>query len=70
MYKLLCNDRYFSTDWQFDMFKRGKANGHDTCLVYISKNVSLISVTYVVGTHWNFLIEAIPMCTYNIMPIQ
>ena len=25
------------TDWQFEMFKRGKANGHDTCLVYISK---------------------------------
>ena len=21
---------------------------------------------YVVGTHWNCLIEAIPMCTYNI----
>ena len=28
--------------------------------------VSLFSVTYVVGTHWNCLIEAIPMCTYNI----
>ena len=25
---------YWSTDWQFEMFKRGKANGHDTCLVY------------------------------------
>ena len=25
----------------------------------------LISVTYVVGTHWNFLYKAIPMCTYN-----
>ena len=30
------------------------------------KYVSLFSVTYVVGTHWNCLIEAIPMCTYNI----
>ena len=26
----------------------------------------LISVTYSVGRHWNCLIEAIPMCTYNI----
>ena len=33
------------------MFKRGKANGHDTCLVYISKYVSLILVMYVVGVH-------------------
>ena len=32
----------------------------------ISKYVFLISVTYVVGAHSNFLIEAIPMCTYNI----
>ena len=55
-----------STDWQFEMFKRGKANGHDTCLVYISKYVSLISVANVDGTHWNCLNEAIPMCTYNI----
>ena len=28
--------------------------------------VSLFSVTYFVGTHWNCLYEAIPMCTYNI----
>ena len=48
------------------MFKRGKTNGHDTCLVYISKYGSLISVTYVVGTHLNCLTEAIPMFTYNI----
>ena len=27
--------------------------------------VSLFSGTYVVGTHWNCLIEAIPMCTKN-----
>ena len=27
---------------------------------------SFIEKTYVVGTHWNCLIEAIPMCTYNI----
>ena len=25
-----------------------------------------IEKSYVVGTHWNCLIEAIPMCTYNI----
>ena len=30
------------------------------------KIVSLLSVTYVVGTHWNCLIEAIPMYIYNI----
>ena len=30
--------------------------------------VSLFSVRYVVGTHGNCLIEAIPMCTYNISP--
>ena len=34
------------------------------------KLVSLFSVKYVVGTHWNCLIEAMPMCTYNIrLPI-
>ena len=27
---------------------------------------SFIEKTYVVVTHWNCLIEAIPMCTYNI----
>ena len=27
---------------------------------------SIIGKTYVVGTHWNCLYEAIPMCTYNI----
>ena len=30
------------------------------------KLVSIFSVTYIVGTHWNYLIEAIPMCNYNI----
>ena len=30
------------------------------------KLVSLFSVTYIVGTHWNCLIEAITMCIYNI----
>ena len=55
------SDRYFNTNWQLAMFKRGKANGHDSCLVYISKLDSLISLTYVVSTHWNCIIEAIPM---------
>ena len=32
----------------------------------IFQNVSLILVTYVVGTRWNCLIEAIPMCIYNV----
>ena len=36
------------------MLKKRNANVHDICLVYISKWVSLISVTYVVGTHWDF----------------
>ena len=31
---------------------------------------SLISVTYVVGTYWNCLIEAIPMGAYNIFPFN
>ena len=30
------------------------------------KLVFLFSVTYIVGTHWNCLIEAIPMYIYNI----
>ena len=34
---LLYSDRYFNTNWQFEMLKRGKANGHNTCLVYIFK---------------------------------
>ena len=143
MIKLSCNYKQFAIWcqvfyywWQFEMFERGKANGHDTyyllcfcsvlcllclctrlficalwspagkgltswlsfvvsncefvtfqlvswvrcgtwlyrflivapllTLVYILKYVSLISVTYVDGAHWNSLIEAIPMCTYNI----
>ena len=24
------SDKHFITDWQFEMFKRGKDNGHDT----------------------------------------
>ena len=28
--------------------------------------VFLFSVTYAVGTQWNCLYEAIPMCTFNI----
>ena len=27
----------------------------------------LLSLTYVVGSHWNCLYEAIPMCTYNFL---
>ena len=34
------------------------------------KIVSLFSVTYVVDAHWNCLIEAIPMSTYNIMSFK
>ena len=62
---LLYSDRYFNTDWQFQIFKRGKANVYDTCSVYF-KIRFLILVTYVVGAHWNCLIEAIPMHIYNI----
>ena len=49
------------------MFKRGKGNVHDT-VFNINSNiiVSLFSVTYVVGTHWNCLIVANPMCTNHI----
>ena len=32
------------------------------------KEVPLISVTYVVGSHCNCLYEAIPMCTYYMCP--
>ena len=49
------------------MFKRGKNNLH--LMLRLSVNLNLLfyfTVTYVVGTHWNCLIEAIPMCTYNI----
>ena len=31
---------------------------------------SFIDKTYVVGTHWNCLIEAISMCTDNIMLLK
>ena len=30
----------------------------------------IIEKTYVVGTHWNCLIEAIPICTFNIMLLK
>ena len=62
---LLYSGRYFNTNWQLQIFKRGKANGYDTCSVYF-KIRFLILVTYVVGAHWNCLIEAIPMYIYNI----
>ena len=31
---------------------------------------SFIEKTYVVGTHWNCLIEAIPICTYSICSMR
>ena len=34
---------FHNTDWQFEMFKRGKYDGHDT--------IPLFSITYVVVTH-------------------
>ena len=37
------------------------------CIIQIG---CLLSVTYVVGTHWHCLIEAIPMCTDNICPFN
>ena len=36
------------------------------CLKKLMVKNTFIEKTYVVGTHWNCLIEAIPMCTYNI----
>ena len=63
-----CSDRYYNTDWQFEMFKRDKDNGHDSGFT-LSVNLNLVSlfpVTYVVGTHWNRLIAAIPMFIYSI----
>ena len=35
-------DVYFNTDWQFEMFKRGKANGHDTCLCIFQNRFPLV----------------------------
>ena len=34
--------------------------------------VSIVSeqASYVVGIHWNCLLEAIPICTYNICPFN
>ena len=47
---------YFNIDLKFEMFFRGKDNGHDTWKMLISKYFpSVFSVTYVVGTHWNCL---------------
>ena len=46
-------DRYFNTDWQFEMFNRCKDNGHGTWYKCKFKKVFLFSVTNVVGTHWN-----------------
>ena len=59
------SDRYSNTDWQFEVFKRGKPM--DMIFVLC---ISFISVTYVVGTHWNCLIEAIPMCTHKMCPFN
>ena len=60
------SDRYFNTDWQLELFKRRKDNGHDTWESVNFKIVFLIfSNIYAVGTHWYCLKEAIPMCTYN-----
>ena len=46
-------DRYYNTDWQFEMFKRGKKMDMILGLSVNLNLVSLFSVTYVVGTHWN-----------------
>ena len=61
------SDIYFNTYWQFKMFKRHKDNRHGTWYKCKFQNSFFsFSVTYVVGSHWNCLIEAIPMCSYNI----
>ena len=39
---LLYSDRYYNSDWQFEMFKRGKDNGHVTgfkCKFLIFNNI-------------------------------
>ena len=55
---LQLSDRYFNTDRQFEMI---------LCINVNFKIVFfLFSVTSVAGTHWNCLIEAIPMCSYII----
>ena len=48
------------------MLKKRKANGFS---VYF-KIGFLNFIPYVVGTHWNCLMEAIPKCTYNICPFN
>ena len=61
---------YFNIDWQFEMIKRDKGYGHDTCAMILGLSVNFIlfssfSVTYVVGTSWDSLTETISMGTYN-----
>ena len=45
---LWCSDRYFNTDWQFEMFKISKTMNMVLGLNVNLKLVSLFSVTYIV----------------------
>ena len=63
---------YFNTDWQVEMFKRGKGNRHDTsyALISIYKVFLIFSVRYVVGTYWNQQhksIHSMSMCFHHMI---
>ena len=59
--------RYYNTDWQFEMFKRDEDNRHDTGFKCKFQYCFLIFSNICCWYNWNCLIEAIPMCTNNIM---
>ena len=60
------SDRYSNTDWQFEMFNRGKDNEHDTGFKCKLKNSFLIfsnvCCCYTLELPHR---EAIPMCAYK-----
>ena len=54
------SDMYFSTDWQFGMFKRGKDNGH---LVSVYLQIVFLIFSSICC---NYTLELPLMCTCNI----
>ena len=55
---------------EFDLVGIQKGGWQLSCHLFWCKRAPIltviVSVTYGVRTHWNWLYEAIPMCTYNI----
>ena len=60
------SDRYFYVNWQFEMFKRGTDNVHDTCF----KRSSLFSVTYICCKYTSELPHRVTDMLFQLMSLR